>query len=204
MRRSIVCLLVAALLLFASAYLPITQHAVVHYLRVETPLQPTCAIVVLGGGLEGNGQAGVSTRKRVAFGVYLHKIGLGRWLIVSGGDEQSGACEARVMRQLAMQSGISKQSIIAESASQNTYENAVCTAQILRDRQLGAEVILVTSPYHMRRACLCFAKQGVQVLPAPVPASEVYEYGFYQNLRNMRLLGHELAALVYYRFSQRI
>lgn len=64
--------------------------------------------------------------------------------------------------------GISEEQIIIESGSRNTYENAVATAKILREKGLDKEpILLVTSAYHMRRAQACFEQQGLKVIPYP-------------------------------------
>jgi uncharacterized SAM-binding protein YcdF (DUF218 family) len=44
-------------------------------------------------------------------------------------------------------------------------------AAVLRARGV-ASILLVTSMLHMRRAKLCFEKQGLRVSPAPVPRIE--------------------------------
>ena len=53
-----------------------------------------------------------------------------------------------------------------EDKSQNTYENALFSAQILKSRGI-TRVILVTSAQHMPRSVALFEKQGIQVIPAP-------------------------------------
>lgn len=204
MKRFLLWLGVALLVLFAVLYLPFTQSYLIRYLAFDTRLEHTQAIVVLGGGLTGEGKAGASTTERVRYGVHLLKLGLGEYLILSGGDCQGGVIEADIMHQLAVEAGIDPDSILKEPNSTDTYENALYTRDLLLRKNLTMSVLLVTSPYHMRRACLCFEKQDIDVLPAPVPASEVYEYGAGQNLRNILLLTHELAGLTYYELSQRL
>jgi len=95
------------------------------------------------------------------------------------------------MYEIALDKGVATEVMIKEAKSSNTYENAVYTKRVLRQRGIKGEIILVTSPYHMRR-------QGFKVLPAPVKESEIYRFGFYQNLRNIRLLLHEFLGLAYY------
>jgi uncharacterized SAM-binding protein YcdF (DUF218 family) len=195
---------VVLVVLFAVLYLPFTQSCLTRYLALNTRLERAQAIVVLGGGLTPEGKAGISTAERVLHGVHLLKLGLGEYLVLSGGDCQDGIIEADIMHQLAMEAGVGPDSILTEPNSTDTYENALYTRDLLVQSDMAMNVLLVTSPYHMRRACLCFERQGVVVLPAPVPASEVYEYGAGQNLRNILLLTHELAGLAYYRLSRRL
>ena len=190
--------LVAVVISFSILYLPFTQRELAEILNVEEVLQPSEAIVVLGGGLKRDGTLGVSTKERVSYGVFLFKQGLGKYLILSGGDRVAGKIEAEEMYEIALDKGVATEVMIKEAKSSNTYENAVYTKRVLRQRGIKGEIILVTSPYHMRRALCCFKEQGFKVLPAPVKESEIYRFGFYQNLRNIRLLLHEFLGLAYY------
>jgi uncharacterized SAM-binding protein YcdF (DUF218 family) len=72
------------------------------------------------------------------------------------------------MKALAEGFGVSAGQIVVEDRSSRTTENAAEVAALLR--ALGASsMLLVTSPFHMRRAKLCFEKQGLDVACAPTP-----------------------------------
>lgn len=191
---------ITALIIFGILYLPITQYHLTKVLTVRENLHPAEAIVVLGGGLKPGGSLGISTRERVDYGIHLFKVGFGEYLILSGGDKASGRVEAEKMYKLVLNKGIPSQVVLKESGSSNTHENALYTKKILSRYRIEEKIILVTSPYHMRRALLCFKQQGVEVLPAPVKNSEIYTYGFYQNLRNLELLMHEFLAFAWYEY----
>nr|WP_319398606.1 YdcF family protein [uncultured Carboxylicivirga sp.] len=62
---------------------------------------------------------------------------------------------------------ISKDKILVEDKSRNTYENALFTTKLLQDSHLEQPIILVTSAFHMYRANACFNKQGMKVIPYP-------------------------------------
>jgi uncharacterized SAM-binding protein YcdF (DUF218 family) len=55
--------------------------------------------------------------------------------------------------------------MLLESRSRNTYENALFTARLLRERG-WRRILLVTSASHMPRAVLLFRHQELQVVPA--------------------------------------
>ncbi len=76
--------------------------------------------------------------------------------------------EADLLRNLLISFTIDSTHVFAESQSRNTHENAVCTAQLLKANNFKGPFVLVTSAFHMRRAVLCFKKQGVDVIPFPV------------------------------------
>lgn len=50
--------------------------------------------------------------------------------------------------------------MVIESASRNTFENAVFTKKLLDSLQLGKNFLLVTSSYHMPRSMAVFKKAG--------------------------------------------
>lgn len=188
----------AVLVVFVILYLPFTQHKLTKILSVEEELLFAEAIVVLGGGLRSDGSPEISTLERTNYGLFLLKAGFGNYLILSGGVKASDRVEADEMYKIALDKGVSPETLLKEGRSSNTYENALYTKELLSQHNIKGKVILVTSPYHMKRAIFCFRKQGVEVLAAPVVNSEIYTYGFYQNLRNLRLLMDEFLALVYF------
>jgi uncharacterized SAM-binding protein YcdF (DUF218 family) len=62
--------------------------------------------------------------------------------------------------------GVPRKSILLESGSRNTYENAIETRALLEQLEAG-HVILVTSALHMPRAYRVFTHAGLDVTPAP-------------------------------------
>ena len=58
--------------------------------------------------------------------------------------------------------------IISESASRNTWENAVNCKALLAKMKVHEPVLLITSAMHMPRSLACFKKAGVAVIPYPV------------------------------------
>ena len=75
------------------------------------------------------------------------------------------APEAHWVGQLLGELGVPADAVILESRSRNTYENALFTAPILRDKGWHS-VLLVTSATHMRRAMATFRKAGLDVTAA--------------------------------------
>jgi uncharacterized SAM-binding protein YcdF (DUF218 family) len=70
------------------------------------------------------------------------------------------------MYELLQVMGIPAAAIVQEGKSRDTYQNAVYTAQILKERGIR-RILLVTSAFHMRRAQALFVAQGLEVVPAP-------------------------------------
>ncbi len=92
-------------------------------------------------------------------------------LIVSGGvgaREGAQAPEALALLESLAALGIPRDRMIVETASRNTYEQAVNIRSILEERGIQ-RVVLVTSELHMWRAVATFRGQGMDVLPSAAP-----------------------------------
>jgi uncharacterized SAM-binding protein YcdF (DUF218 family) len=61
--------------------------------------------------------------------------------------------------------GVPPGTVVRETRALNTRENAMYSAEILRERGMET-VVLVTSATHLRRAVKDFATAGVTVIPA--------------------------------------
>jgi len=66
--------------------------------------------------------------------------------------------------------------IILEQKANSTYENVVFTNEIL-SKNKWSSILLVSSPYNMRRASLVFNKccKGTRVLFIPVTKSQFFD-----------------------------
>jgi len=136
---------------------------------------PADAIVVLGGVTSPAiaPRAAVEVGDgydRLLHGIRLWRAGCSPLIVLSGGVIPSlvgsETPEAVRLRLLAEEHGVDGAALLLESRSRNTHENALYTAQMLRQRGLQS-VALVTSASHMRRARAAFARQEVVAIPAP-------------------------------------
>lgn len=126
------------------------------------------AIVVLGGGIlppsagdwsDGDGRAAIT---RLGFGLQLYRAARAGTVLLSGGD-QSLKMEHRLEQQ-----GVPVAAMRTEDTSENTHQNALYSATILKREKLQ-RILLVTSGIHMPRARASFAREGLTVIPAPAP-----------------------------------
>ena len=133
------------------------------------------AIVVLAGMVNSKSHRGdrpefVSSVDRILLGEELLRAQKAPVLLLSGGSGflvQSGESESRELARWLERRGVASGSIVVEADSRNTAENARETVKIARSRG-WSRLILVTSAFHMPRSVLCFRKQGLEVVPAPV------------------------------------
>jgi uncharacterized SAM-binding protein YcdF (DUF218 family) len=130
------------------------------------------AIVVLAGGRNGNAPeyggetVAFPSLVRLRYGARLQRE-TGLPLLVSGGRVYGGepASEAALIK------GVLEQELNVpvrwlEERSRNTAENARYSAELLRQEDIAA-IILVTGAAHMARAVEVFEGQGVRVSAAP-------------------------------------
>lgn len=112
--------------------------------------------IVLGGGLRLNGSLSDLSAERVAEAMRIHQQ-TGIDLLFSGGETPSGV-EAQSMDAYAKKLGYTGLEHI-EASSHSTFENAFFSDQLLdQNRFPDTTVLLVTSPYHSRRALSTFRK----------------------------------------------
>jgi len=133
-------------------------------------------IVLLGGGTESADSPRPMTEvnsagDRVLYAAQLYKDGAAPVILASGGNlgfsTARGTTPAQEMSDLLILTGVPEDAIWQQAKSQNTYKDAVYSAEILKENEV-TNVILVTSAMHMPRAKALFEKQGITVIPAPV------------------------------------
>jgi uncharacterized SAM-binding protein YcdF (DUF218 family) len=106
---------------------------------------------------------------RLLYAAKLYQEGVAPILILTGGRIQwygGESSEAESMATILELMGVPRQAMILESKSLNTYENAIYTKEILKQRNIK-NILLVTSATHMPRSLAIFQKQGIKAIPAP-------------------------------------
>jgi uncharacterized SAM-binding protein YcdF (DUF218 family) len=138
------------------------------------PIPQADVIVVLGGGT----QASQYPRSlievdgagdRVIYGAWLYQQGKAPYILLTGGriDWLSPDIDAaHEMAGLLEMLGVPEDAIWLESDSNNTYENALYTRQMLEPKGL-MRILLVTSAWHMPRSVKLYEAQGFEVIPFP-------------------------------------
>jgi uncharacterized SAM-binding protein YcdF (DUF218 family) len=116
---------------------------------VEDPLRPADVIVALSG----------DTGARTETAVDLWRRKLAPLIIFAGASEDpNSVASGELMKRDAIARGVPEAAILVEPSSTTTQENALLVAALMRARGLST-AILVTSPYHQRRAANLFARE---------------------------------------------
>jgi uncharacterized SAM-binding protein YcdF (DUF218 family) len=120
-----------------------------HWLDVTDPLAKVDAIVAISG----------DTGARAQTAIALWKQGYAPLLIFSGGSsDPDSVASADLMKRAAVAAGVPATAIAVEGTAATTEENAQRVAELMRTRGL-VTAILVTSPYHQRRAAILFERE---------------------------------------------
>lgn len=133
--------------------------AVNRFLPLSDSLQKADAIIAISGG---------DTSGRTQHAISLYQQGYAPQLIFSGAARDPlSASNARVMMASAVAAGVPRSDIALDEAARDTKENASSSLVLARDYET---IILVTSPYHQRRAYREFKKvygDAVQIINSP-------------------------------------
>lgn len=120
----------------------------------DTPTLSRCEAVLVPG------ESHTQLIRRAA---QLYRDGMAKHIIVSGGYNPripEYRSEAEFLKVAAMEEGIPSEAVICEEKAANTYENALFSCQIMRDRGIGIQdVILVCKAFHSRRALFTYQKE---------------------------------------------
>ncbi len=148
---------------------------------------------------------------RILQAVYLYKAQRIGKILISGG---SGSLFYRDMLEavnlkkfLVNTLEIPQEDVLVDSVSDNTHQNAVESAKILKANFTNPKVLLITSAFHMRRSLMCFKKEGI---PVTIYATDLntgprrfeFEHLFMPSMQSIlqwNKLLHELIGVVTYK-----
>ncbi|MFC1667389.1 ElyC/SanA/YdcF family protein [Candidatus Omnitrophota bacterium] len=195
--RVIATLLIFYLLLFKTPFVWLLAEP----LKIEDRPEHVDTIVVFGGGVGETGSPGKSTIERARYAVELYKKGYADKIIFSSGYTYKYN-DAKNMRLFALSMNVRDKNIILEQRANSAYENVLFSKEIL-DKFEWESILVVSSPYNMRRVELVFKKHGsdIKVIHTPVRGSEFYERMDGITLAQLRAIAHEYLGIVYYFFK---
>lgn len=132
---------------------------------------PVDAIVVLGAA-QYDGRPSPQLAARLDHVVTLWGEGLADTVVVTGGNQPGDRfTEASASRDYLVARGVPDAAILAEDVSHNTYDSLAAVADLLPAE--GRRVLLVSDPFHTKRAELIAAEVGLDARSSPTPTSVV-------------------------------
>lgn len=178
-------LLVVSFVLLWLASTPYIAQGALHLLEAKTsPLKQNSpsagAIVILGGGSyfhapEYAGQDTVSeaTLLRLRYGARLQRE-FKLPILVTGGKPVGNATSEASQMKSALEQDFQVPVRWAEDASDNTFENARNSYQILQKSGIH-KIYMVTHAWHMPRSAAVFRRAGFEVIEAPTAFTTRYQ-----------------------------
>ena len=140
--------------------------------KIKTLETYDCAIVLTGMASYNNDLNRLELNvngDRVWQAMDLYHRGKVKKILISGDSghlTDKGLHEAQQLGRVLIRSGIPKEDLILETKSQNTYQNALESAKMIKSSHKDwNKILLVTSSTHMRRSLACFKKQGIICTP---------------------------------------
>ncbi len=163
-------LLLAGAALFALTWVAVWwmqgwQYRAHHALRPIMP--PVDAVIVLGGGMDPDGELNIIGRARVGSAVALLERGDAAHAIFTGfgcGRGDDGCSEAAPMRARAVAQGADPGRLIVEPDARTTLENLALSFAIAEDRGFQRLAVL-TDAFHLTRAAALARLFGREVVP---------------------------------------
>jgi uncharacterized SAM-binding protein YcdF (DUF218 family) len=146
------------------------------------PTRPADAIVVLGSAVWPGERPSPSLARRITRGIELWQAGLAPILAPTGGVGYNPPAEAEVMARVAREAGVPDSALVLDTQATSTSESAEMV-KALAVQHGWQRVILVSEPYHLRRASWLFREQGLEVETACAPWSAQRWSNVYQTLR---------------------
>ena len=184
----------------------------------QANLKDYVGVIILGGGTESGQVAQAHTQplmtdaaERLTAPVAMLRHNPHLHLVYTGGEGAwlgVGPSEAERARTYFDSMGLLPGQVRYESASRNTYENAVLTGE-LPQIDKSQRWLLVTSAFHMPRAMATFTKAGWNVSAYPVDFRTGTDtpwtsYSLRDGVANWQLLLHEWLGLLAYRITGRL
>ncbi len=168
--------------------------------------KPADVIVVFAGGVGESGEAGQGYEERVQTAVQLFHQGYARHLIFSSGFMYVFK-EPLVMKSLAIALGVPDSLILLDDKASNTIQN-VQNSYKLTQKFGWRQIILISSPYHMKRVELVALRHAPEWEITWTPPSHGGYYAhreswlplFQQKIQLHQIEGilHEYASIIYY------
>jgi uncharacterized SAM-binding protein YcdF (DUF218 family) len=155
---------------------------------------PADVIIVLGcNPYAPRGGPSVCLSERGKHAAELYHRGLAPRIIATGGFVENGPSEASVMLRVLTGAGVPESDVVLEEQAHNTIQNIGYSQQIMQHNGWST-AILVTEPYHIKRATLIAQDAGLQVFPSPAVKSPLWQN---PDERNFRVLRDTLSLLFY-------
>lgn len=158
--------------LITIGYTPLVPHLLSR--NAVDALRPAPAVVVLSAYVHQDGSLSGQAQDRLLQGYALLRQGYAQEMVLTDSTDYHGSQVPAVRRQMRLL-GLDYPVDVAGSV-RDTHDEALAVARLARARG-WRRVLLVTHPWHMRRAAAVFEKAGLNVIRSPCAEGEYDLYG---------------------------
>jgi len=174
-RRWLILVLAIALPLFVWYSLDLTYEA----MGAEDDFATRAdAIIVLGCNTLTHNESGISSciSARAGHAADLYKEGLAPRIIATGGPTAGPdrPTESQVLQTVLESDGVPQSAVVQENRALDTIQNMAYSQEIMRQHGWNT-AILVTEPFHIKRATLIAHDDGMTVYPSPALNSDNWD-----------------------------
>ena len=179
---------------------------------LDSQRQDADAIVILGGGTyfhapeyAGQDTVGEQTLLRLRYGAKLQRE-TGKPILVTGGKPFGNQLSEAQQMRIALEQDFRVPVRWTEDASDNTFENARHSFQVLQKVGIN-KIYLVTHAWHVPRSAEVFRRAGFEVVEAPTAFTTRYQTDLLaflpraESLRDSKIFMHEIIGLVWYQLK---
>ena len=146
-----------------------------HTYAARPAVDSDAALIVLGGAIR-HGRPCRTLARRLDTALELWRQNPGLTIVVTGGPTPDGrTTEAREMARYLQKRGVPNTAVIQEPTARNTRENIARSHALLEERNFAGQLCVVSSDYHLWRACREARTLGVDLTPiaAPTPTASI-------------------------------
>lgn len=156
----VVCLVVIGIVLTfgVNAYVKFIGGKKIIPPEIATELTNIDCIIVLGCGVDFNGQPSWMLADRLKRGIDLYKQGTAPKILMSGDHGTTYYDEVNTMKQFAIDDGVPSSDIFMDHAGFSTYESMYRAKEIFE----ADSVIIVSQEYHLYRAIYIAEQLGIK------------------------------------------
>jgi len=151
------------------------KSAILYNFKNRFSLGKADAAIVLGAATFGKKPSPVF-KSRIDYAVQLFKNKLINWIIFTGGmDKKNKLPEAVVAQMYAHKQGVPSSRILIETKSKSTKENLIFAKNLAKKYKINS-FLIISDPYHMKRAMNFAESFLINTYPAPVISSRYKSY----------------------------
>lgn len=152
-------------------YVGVTYVQVWWAARSDDGVTPASAIIVMGAA-QWNGVPSPVLRNRLDHAAALHQQGVAPLIVVTGGKQKGDVVtQGRAGYEYLRAKGIPDDAIIVEVDGTDSYEELSASERLVRNAGGGADVVIVTDPYHALRAASIASELGMEPQVSPTSTS---------------------------------